>query len=133
MISGTKQFWKRNAILDCLRQTKRHPGAEDLFLAVQEKYPGISRATVYRNLALFRSQGLIISVGSVNGIERFDGDTSPHAHFVCRCCGDVADLPGLSVPESLCHAAAQALSSQVESAQLTLTGLCSSCLSNTTN
>ena len=98
---STKQFRKRNAILDCLMNTDTHPSAEMVYQMLQETHPDISQATVYRNLALFKKQGLIVSVGTVNGVERFDADTEPHVHFICRECHKVDDLPGMIIPESL--------------------------------
>ena len=95
----TKQFRKRNAILACLRGTTAHPSAETLYQMLQQENPDISLATVYRNLALFKSQGLIISVGNVNGVERFDGNTVPHVHFICTDCGAGAEGPTEPEPE----------------------------------
>ena len=60
-----KQFRKRNAILTCLRQTEAHPSAEMVHQMLREEHPDISLATVYRNLALFKNQGLIQSLGTV--------------------------------------------------------------------
>jgi Fur family peroxide stress response transcriptional regulator len=37
----------------------------------------------------------VVSLGVVNGEERFDGNVAPHPHLVCRFCGRVADLPCL--------------------------------------
>ena len=88
----SKTFRKRNAILHCLRSTTSHPSAEALYQLLQKEHPDISLATVYRNLALFKSQGLAVSVGTVDGIERFDGNTEPHVHFICTGCGAVQDL-----------------------------------------
>ena len=95
MEQNVKQFRKRNAILSCLRCTHVHPSAEDLHRMLQAEHPDISLATVYRNLSLFKRQGLIRSLGAVDGIERFDADTSPHVHFICTGCGAVIDLPQL--------------------------------------
>ncbi|EJW92052.1 Ferric-uptake regulator, partial [gut metagenome] len=75
MEPAAKQFKKRNAILQCLRQTHAHPSAEMVYDLLQQEHPDISLATVYRNLARFKSQGLIQSLGTVNGVERFDADT----------------------------------------------------------
>ena len=122
-----KQFRKRNAILECLKSTHAHPSAETLFQMLQEEHPDISLATVYRNLTLFKSQGMIQSLGTVNGIERFDGNTEPHVHFVCHRCNDILDLPELDPPESLCSAAAKATGGQVSGCQLIFTGTCQNC------
>ena len=125
---STKQFRKRNAILECLKKTQAHPSAETLFQMLQQEHPDISLATVYRNLTLFKNQGIIQSLGTVNGIERFDGNTDPHVHFVCGSCNSVLDLPEMEAPESLCSEAAKATGGQVTGCQLIFTGTCQDCL-----
>ena len=126
---STKQFRKRNAILECLRNTHAHPSAEALFQMLQKEHPDISLATVYRNLTLFKQQGMIQSLGTVNGIERFDGNTQPHVHFICGSCDSVLDLPEVDPPESLRSAAAKATGGEVSGCQLIFTGTCQECLS----
>lgn len=130
MESTEKQYRKRDAILACLRASHAHPSAELLYQDLHAAHPDISLATVYRNLSLFKSQGLIASLGTVNGIERFDGNAKPHVHFVCSCCGDVQDLPQFELP--VC-AGAQAISDsghRIDSCQLTFTGCCRACITN---
>lgn len=130
METTTKQFRKRNAILACLRQSNQHPSAEALFAQLKPEFPDLSLGTVYRNLSLFKQQGLINSLGTVNGVERFDGITAPHVHFVCTGCGCVMDLPGVQAPEALCSAAAANSGGRVDGCQLTFSGLCRDCLAN---
>ena len=79
MEANTKQFRKRNAILECLRSTHTHPSAEMVHEMLREAHPDISLATVYRNLTYFKNQGLATSVATVRGVERFDANTEPHA------------------------------------------------------
>ena len=122
----TKQFRKRNAILACLRGTTAHPSAETLYQMLQQENPDISLATVYRNLALFKSQGLIISVGNVNGVERFDGNTVPHVHFICTDCGAVLDVSQVEQPDY--GEFARHLGCRIDTTQLTFTGVCRECL-----
>ena len=122
----TKQFRKRNAILACLRASNAHPSAETLYRMLQQEQPDISLATVYRNLALFKSQGLITSISTVNGVERFDSVVQPHAHFVCTHCGTVQDLYQVEQPDY--SGLAQQLGCRVSGTQLTLTGECRECL-----
>lgn len=128
MGAETKQFRKRNAILECLRQTDLHPSAETLHQMLQQQHPDISLATVYRNLALFKNQGIITSLGAVNGIERFDAITEPHVHFICSCCSSVTDLPQMETPESMYSTVAKATGGRVDSCQLVFTGICRKCL-----
>lgn len=132
MEAAAKQFKKRNAILTCLRQTSSHPSAEMVHEMLHGEYPDISLATVYRNLSRFKNQGLIRSLGTVNGIERFDAITEPHVHFICTGCSAIFDLPELELPQSLSRDAAQHSGCRVESCQLTFTGLCRSCQSGET-
>ena len=128
-MESAKQFRKRNAILACLRASKAHPSAETLYQMLQKEQPDISLATVYRNLALFKSQGIISSVATVNGVERFDGTTEPHVHFVCTGCGAVQDLLQVEQPDYSDFA--QRLGCRVDTTQLALSGLCRDCLGNT--
>ena len=125
---STKQFRKRNAILECLKSTDQHPSAETVHEMLQAEHPDISLATVYRNLALFKKQGLIQSIGTVNGIERFDANTDPHVHFVCTGCDAVLDFPQVEVPTSLGTNAEKQTGCQIAGCQLTFTGLCQNCI-----
>ena len=123
----SKHFRKRDAILNCVRATTTHPSAEWVYENVRTQMPDISLATVYRNLSLFKEQGLIRSLGTVNGVERFDGNTEPHVHFICTQCGGVQDLPEISVPEELNSAVARSSGGRVDNCQLSFTGICGEC------
>ena len=122
-----KRSRKREAILDCLRQTDVHPSAEWVYRRLKPRIPDLSLATVYRNLALFKQEGLICSLGVVQGLERFDGDTSPHVHFICTGCGRILDLPGLQLPAELESQAVQITGGQVTGASLRFHGVCRHC------
>lgn len=122
-----KRSRKRDAILSCIRNTRRHPSAEWIYDQLKPVIPDLSRGTVYRNLRLFLEEGAITSIGVVNGLERFDGDLSPHAHFICRCCGVVLDLPGFAPLDPLTGQAEALTGGRIESCALTFSGCCRSC------
>ena len=124
----TKQFRKRNAILNYLRQTDSHPSAEMVYTHLKPEIPDLSLGTVYRNLAMFKDKGEIISVGTVNGVERFDGNTMPHVHFVCTGCEAVSDLPQIAVPEELNREVTAQTGGKIDMCQLTFTGRCNQCI-----
>ncbi len=126
-----KHFRKRDAILDFLRHSDQHPSAETIYAQLKTEIPDLSLATVYRNLALFKQQGLIQSLGNVNGVERFDGTVKPHVHFVCSHCGTIMDLKQLNVPELLCQRAAGEAEGIVDQCMLTFFGVCRECRKNT--
>ena len=129
MEQTTKQFRKRNAILACVKCTDTHPSADWVYAQLKPEYPDISLGTVYRNLSLFKQQGLIASLGTVSGVERFDGNTDPHVHFICTTCDSVTDLPQMAVPESLSSMAAAQADAKINACHLSFTGVCNRCQS----
>ena len=128
MQTPAKQFRKRNAILAYLRQTDEHPSAEMVYTHLKPDFPDLSLGTVYRNLAMFKNRGEITSLGSVGGVERFDGNTMPHVHFICTDCTAVEDLPRIAVPEALNQEVMDQTGGVINTCQLTFVGQCSRCI-----
>lgn len=81
---------QRDLICRYVKNATCHPTAETIYQALRAENPGLSRGTVYRNLGILAQQGQIIRMPFP--VERYDGDTSPHAHLICTCCGQVSDL-----------------------------------------
>ena len=125
---STKHFRKRDAILQYLQSVTDHPSAEKVFTQLKAQIPDLSMGTVYRNLNLFKQQGLAITVATVNGVERFDGNTEPHVHFICQQCNAVIDLMDMTVPDALKSVAENSCGGQVAECQLSFTGICQDCL-----
>ncbi len=121
-----KHSKKRDAILDCVRSAKCHPSAEWVYAQLKPQIPDLSLGTVYRNLALFKQEGTIGSMGVVDGMERFEGNTAPHAHFVCGHCGSVLDVEGIEPPQELCE---KVDCGAVSQCVLTFHGVCKQCVS----
>lgn len=127
MEASTKQFRKRNAILHYLQSVIDHPSAETVYTHLKQEIPDLSMGTVYRNLNLFKNQGLAVIVATVKGVERFDGNTDPHVHFICTDCDAVIDLMDMDVPQELKTTAERYSGGLVSDCQLSFTGLCSAC------
>ncbi len=122
---------KRDAILAALRSTDTHPTAQEVWESLRDTAPGISISTVYRNINEFVADGSAIRVPSNDGKDRFDGNTVPHTHFVCRRCGRVTDIRYESDPAAdpqMDAEAARRSGYRVEGHELTFRGLCSDCL-----
>jgi Fe2+/Zn2+ uptake regulation proteins len=119
---------KREAILNALRSTPVHPTAEWVYQKLKPDYPDLSLGTVYRNLSQFKQDGVIISIGVVNGQERFDGNITPHTHFVCSGCGAVLDIPEKYIGKQFSAEIAEKYHLQVDSGEVLFHGLCSQCL-----
>ena len=133
MTPSTKNFRKRNAIFECLCRSKSHPSAEAIYNELKPTIPDLSLGTVYRNLNLFREQGSVICVATVDGVERFDGNVSPHVHFICTDCNAVIDLEDMTIPQSLTSAAERSCGGKVTECQLSFTGKCQSCINKLEN
>ena len=127
MTTGKRHSKKREAILDCIANTEVHPSAEWIYARLKPEIPDLSIATVYRNLNLFKEEGAVMSVATVNGLERFDANTAPHVHFICECCDSIIDMPLMEVPEELMETAANQLKASVTGCSLTFTGICNKC------
>lgn len=121
---------KREAILRALRNTNVHPTAEWVYQKLKPNYPDLSLGTVYRNLAQFKKDGVIISVGVVNGQERYDGNIHPHTHFICSGCGAVLDVPGEYVGKDSAELVSEKYQLEVDSCDVVFHGLCAECVRN---
>ena len=126
-MAGAKHFRKRDAILDYLKQSKAHPSAETIYTDLKPQISDLAIGTVYRNLTLFRQQGLISSIATGSGVERFDANTKPHVHFICSDCDAVIDLDEMQIPASLQAAATECCGGRADTCQLSFTGLCRNC------
>lgn len=116
---------KRQIILDTIRSTDTHPSAKWVYETLKEQIPDLSLGTVYRNITLFKEQGLIAPVATVDGEERIDGDTSPHAHFVCKSCGCVYDVP--ATHSAVSDASCSMDGFETHNTVLTYYGICGGC------
>ncbi len=121
-----KHSKKRDAILDCVRSTTSHPTAEWVYAQLKPQIPDLSLGTVYRNLSMFKQEGLISSVGVHGGTEHFDYNTDPHVHFICSHCGSVIDVENVHPPDTLSD---QVECGSVRECTLTFTGVCNQCVS----
>lgn len=88
-----KPSQQRIAIMEYLLKHRIHPSVEEVYSALSPSMPTLSKTTVYNTLKLFTEQGAaqMLTIDEKNVC--FDGDVSLHAHFLCKKCGTVYDLP----------------------------------------
>jgi Fur family peroxide stress response transcriptional regulator len=84
---------QRRAVLEALARRSDHPTADQIFVAVAERMPDVSRGTVYRSLDKMHALGLLRRVEHPGSTVRYDGNTTRHHHFLCTRCGAIEDLP----------------------------------------
>jgi Fur family transcriptional regulator, ferric uptake regulator len=95
VLAGEKQSRmtkQRQVILEELQKVCTHPSADELYGMVRDRLPRISLGTVYRNLEMLASSGLIQKLETVGAHRRFDGNPEAHYHVRCVRCGKVGDV-----------------------------------------
>ncbi len=90
---------QRQVILEELKASKDHPTAYDLYERVSKRLPGISPATVFRNLDLLASKGLVRVLNHGPGKRHYDFRTVNHYHIRCIVCDRVDDITYEPFPE----------------------------------
>lgn len=89
---------QRVGIYEFLRQSRSHPTAEEIYQALQERFPMMSQATVYKTLELLVQLGLVTELGFGDEPNRYDGNPVPHINIRCLRCGRIDDLEEPSLP-----------------------------------
>jgi Fe2+ or Zn2+ uptake regulation protein len=90
---GYRLTRQRRLVLEILRENQEHLEADAVFALAKSRDPGISLATVYRSLALFKQIGLVEEdrLGQDHGhFEAVQG--ARHYHFTCLKCGRVVEF-----------------------------------------
>lgn len=80
---------QRKAILTVLEKSESVLSAQELFREVLELLPGTNFSTIYRNLDMLLSKGILCRIHRENGgdlyeIRRQEGH---HHHVICKSCG----------------------------------------------
>ena len=117
---------QRRVILEELRKLTSHPTAAQLHEITRQRLPRISLGTVYRNLDLLATNGLIRKLETGRGEARFDGDLDHHYHVRCVRCGRVDDAHDLS-PDSVTGEVKSLNGYEVLGFRLELFGVCPAC------
>lgn len=126
-VKTKKYSRKREAILAAIRHADRHPTAAWLYQELKPQFTDLSLDTVYRNLRLFKQEGLIVSLGTVNGQEHFESKAHHHGHFICRDCQQMIDIPIPEPIQSYLSAMPELDDLQIEKLDLNLHGICTDC------
>ncbi len=115
---------QRAAIRDALNQAQRPLLPQEVLELAQKDVPGVSIATVYRNLKALVEDGQARPVNLPGESTRFErAHSHHHHHFQCRACLSVFDIH--ECPGELAHLAPQGF--VVEDHDLTLYGYCAHC------
>ncbi len=123
---GIKVTPQRIEILSVLKNTKEHPGVDQIYSQVKEIFPAISLATVYNTVELFTQEGLIQEIRLARGFSRYDGSVGSHPHITCLKCGKVEDIEELKV-EMLASSVEKSTGYEVLKEEIMYFGYCHEC------
>ena len=98
---NVKPSVQRLAIMDYLLTHRTHPSIEEIYLALCDDIPTLSKTTVYNTLKLFVEHGAVQMLTIDEKNVCYDGDISLHAHFLCKKCNKIFDLPAPAADEQV--------------------------------
>lgn len=112
----------RLMVLEYLSESTSHPTADEIYTALKDRLPSLSKATVYNTLKLFIELGVAREIKVERDKSRFEAKTNPHIHFTCVKCGTVYDIEKetFKFPKNIEN-------HKVMFGDLLLYGICSSC------
>ena len=122
---GVKPSVQRMAIMDYLLNHRTHPSIDEIYMALCDDIPTLSKTTVYNTLKLFVEHGAaqMLTIDEKNAC--YDADTSLHAHFLCKKCNKIFDLPAPAAEELARQMNENGF--QMEEAHYYYRGLCPKC------
>lgn len=126
MNTAKRNTVQRALVLDAVRSLHCHPTPAEVYEQVRKVHPSISRATVYRNLAVLAESGDIAHIEMPGAADRYDFRLDAHAHAVCECCGSVLDVE-LAEGATALSLVADAHGFEIGSHSLLFSGICAEC------
>lgn len=90
--AGIRPSIQRIAVTDYVLSHHTHPTVDEIYRDLAPEYPTLSRTTVYNTLKRLVEAKVIAQIDIESGNTRFDGTTTPHAHFMCTECGNILDI-----------------------------------------
>lgn len=99
-----KPSFPRLKVFEYLAANPTHPTVDDIYKALVEVIPTLSKTTIYNTLDLFIRSNIVRAV-TIDGNElRYDVDITNHGHFKCDQCHTIYEFdidPGVLCPDSL--------------------------------
>lgn len=130
---GLKVTNQRIGVLEALSDSQdRHLTAEEIYGLVQDKYPDIGLATVYRTIQLLLELNLIDRINLDDGCARYEIEHKTaesqhhHHHLICLSCGELYSFED-DFLEALEKHIQESTGFQVTDHEVKLYGYCEEC------
>jgi Fur family peroxide stress response transcriptional regulator len=119
---------QRMAVVKILARSEGHPSVEKIYKCLQDDFPTMSLATVYRNVMLIKSLGEVLEIGFPDGSNRYDGNKPyPHPHVICIKCKKIID-PDLATLKDMTDEVADETGFNILTHRLDFFGICPDCM-----
>ncbi len=124
---GLPVTMQRRRIFEALCDRTDHPTPDQVYAAVKDTLPGVSRTTVYRVLDTLVRVGVLTKACSPSAASRVDPQTSRHHHLVCQRCDRLVDLDDAAVPHRIRLPDLRHQGFTIADYSIYFTGLCAKC------
>ena len=91
--NGVNPSVQRVAIMQYMLEHFTHPTVDQIYSDLLPSMPTLSKATVYNTLKLFVDKKAVNALFIDERNVRYDAITKLHAHFKCKHCGAISDVP----------------------------------------
>lgn len=124
---GIKVTQQRLAILKALTSGRAHVTAQEIYEVIQEAYPEMGFATVYRFLRKLVERGFVSEVRMGGLPARYEVTTRRHHdHLTCESCGKIVEFENMEI-EALQDEVAKRHGFRLTHHVLELYGQCAQC------
>ena len=124
---GKRTTAQRKLLLDLIQRADGHLDADELYRRAREQESTISLSTVYRNLKLFKSLGLVEERHLVEEHHHYEVKPAvEHHHLVCMGCGEVIEFVSPLV-ERMKRQVSRDNDFEITDTQIDMRGYCARC------
>lgn len=125
---GFRWTSQRALIVRKALDTHDHFTADELLDRCRREDPRVSRATVYRTLAVLEEAGVVEALETGDGGRRFEHviGHDQHDHMLCRVCGSIFEFRDEELARRH-QAAARRIGFRIERHSLRIHGTCRAC------
>jgi Fe2+ or Zn2+ uptake regulation protein len=124
--AGLRATRPRIVVAEALRRMGGHRTADEVHAQLARDFVPLPRTSVYNSLTVLADVGVALRADVGPGAVVYEIADGWHHHFVCRGCGEIADVPCV-VGASPCLDAGGSFG-RVEEAQVIFRGVCARCL-----
>ena len=127
---GQRKTKQRQLILSIIQQAQGPLSVNEIAAKLEESEHNIGIATIYRTVNLLLDNELLQCVRLQDAVQRYEPANIPHHHhFSCRVCDKVYDIKGCFLH---LHEPQLNEGHAIESHEITFTGVCATCQTEST-